>query len=203
MNTPEQLSPETPFLEEVPEDILAAARAVLGPDEEILLSAAADLRFDGSYGAAWLVATRRRLIGISPSDPDPPETVCVPLVDIDRVEVRELFGSGVLKVSTPGSGASLAFFTKSLLSKFTRIPPQIERLIREAKPVPDDTRIVNSSVDVFAGRRKRCERCQQVIPHWMGVCPMCLDSRKLFVRLLGYAKPYWLRVAQEANEQLA
>lgn len=191
MNAPGQLSSETPFLEEIPEDILAAARAVLEPDEEILLSAATDLRFDGSYGAAWLVATRHRLVGISPSDPGSPETVCVPLVDVERVEVRELFGSGVLKVSTPGSGASLAFFTKSLLSKFTQIPPRIERLVRQAKPVPDDKRIVNSSVDVLAGRRKRCERCQQVIPHWMGVCPMCLDSRKLFARLLGYANPYW------------
>ena len=195
MDTPGQRSAETPFLDEIPEDIVAAARAVLEPDEEILLSAATDLRFDGSYGTAWLVATGRRIIGISPSDPEPPETVSVPLVDIDRVEVRELFGSGVLKVVTPGSGASLAFFTKSLLSKFTQIPPEIERLIRQAKPVPEDTRIVNSSVDVFAGRKKRCERCQQVIPHWMGVCPMCLDSRKLFFRLLGYAKPYWQMAA--------
>lgn len=195
MDTPDRLTSETPFLEEIPEEVLAATHNVLGPDEAILLSVATDLRFDGSYGAAWLVATGSRLIGISPSDSGHPETVSVPLVDIERVEVRERYGSGVLKVSTPGSGASLAFFTKSLLSRFAQIPARIEQLVRQAKPVPDDTHIASSTVEVFAGRKKRCERCQQVIPHWMGVCPMCLDSRKLFFRLLGYAKPYWQTAA--------
>ena len=195
MDTPDRLSSEAPFLEEVPEEVFAATRNVLRPDEKILLSVATDLRFDGSYGAAWLVATGSRLIGISPSDSRHPETVSVPLVDIERVEVRELYGSGVLRVSTPASGASLAFFTKSLLSRFTQIPAQIEQLVRQARPVPDDTHIAGSTVEVFAGRKKRCERCQQVIPRWMGVCPMCLDSRKLFFRLLGYAKPYWQMAA--------
>ena len=190
MDNPGHLASETPIREEIPEDILTATHAVLEPDEEILLSASTDLRFDGAYGPAWLVATGRHLIGISPTENGPPEILSIRLAEITRVEVRELFGSGVLKVTTPGSGASLAFFTKTLLSKFTQVPPQVEHLVRQVKPVPDDAQIANSSVDGFAGRKKRCERCQQVIPHWMGVCPMCLDSRKLFFRLLGYAKPY-------------
>lgn len=66
MDTPDRLSSEAPFLEEVPEEVFAATRNVLRPDEKILLSVATDLRFDGSYGAAWLVATGSRLIGISP-----------------------------------------------------------------------------------------------------------------------------------------
>ena len=191
MDAPNHLDPETPIREKIPEDILDATHNVLAADEEILLSVSTDLRFDGVFGAAWLVATGRQLIGISPTENGPPETVCIRLADIEGVEVRELFGSGVLKVTTAGSGASLAFFTKSLLSRFTQVPAEIERLVRKAKPVPDDAQIANSSVDGLSGRKKRCERCQQVIPHWMGVCPMCLDSRKLLFRLLGYAKPYW------------
>ncbi len=191
MDAPNHLDPETPIREKIPEDILDATHNVLAADEEILLSVSTDLRFDGVFGSAWLVATGRQLIGISPTENGPPETVCIRLADIEGVEVRELFGSGVLKVTTAGSGASLAFFTKSLLSRFTQVPAEIERLVRKAKPVPDDAQIANSSVDGLSGRKKRCERCQQVIPHWMGVCPMCLDSRKLLFRLLGYAKPYW------------
>lgn len=52
MDTPDRLTSETPFLEEIPEEVLAATHNVLGPDEAILFSVATDLRFDGSYGAA-------------------------------------------------------------------------------------------------------------------------------------------------------
>ncbi len=191
MDNPNHLVSETPIREEIPEDILAATHNVLEPDEEILLSVSTDLRFDGVYGPAWLVGTGRQLIGISPTENGLPEILSIRLAEITRVEVLELFGSGVLKIRTSQNGSSLAFFTKTLLPKFSKVPPQIERLVRHCKPVPADTRIAKSSVDGFGARKRRCERCQQVIPHWMGVCPMCLDSRKLFFRLLGYAKPYW------------
>lgn len=177
--------------DELPESVLSQLNNILDSREEILLSATTDLRLDGSYGPAWLVATGRHLIGVSPAENGRCETLSIPLAEVTRVEVRELFGSGVLRIRTAGNGASLAFFTKTLLSKFSPVPSQIERLVRQAKPVPEDTQISDSSVDGFAGRKKRCERCQQVIPHWMGVCPMCLDSRRLLFRLLGYAKPYW------------
>ncbi len=191
MDTPNHLAPEAQIREEIPETILAWLTDLLEPDEEILLSVSTDLRFGGGYGPAWLVATGQRLMGISPSEAGPPETVSIRLAEINRVEVRELFGSGVLKVRTSRRGASLAFFTKSLLSKFSEVPSQIEHLVRQARPVPADAQIANAGVDGFTGRKKRCERCQQVIPHWMGVCPMCMDTRKLFFRLLGYASSYW------------
>ncbi len=189
IQTPQTSAPA--LREEVPEEVLAGLNGLIGPDEEICLSVCTDIQFDGAYGAAWLLATHAHLITISPNGEGVPQTVRIPLSEIAEIEIRALFGSGVLKVRTAHKGATVAFFSKSLLSKFSKIPQQIETLIKEARPVDEQEEIVKKNLDGANVKRRRCETCGQVIPHWMGVCPVCLDKGKLLFRLLSYSLPYW------------
>jgi ATP-binding cassette subfamily B protein len=107
------------------------------------------------------------------------------------VEIRDLLGSGVLKVRTASEGTTVALFSKTLAPKFARLPDRLEALVKQARPVAEGERIVRSSLSRSNADGKRCEQCGQVIPHFMGVCPICLDKRRLFARLLSYSFPYW------------
>ncbi|MDP6779090.1 MAG: ABC transporter ATP-binding protein, partial [Candidatus Latescibacteria bacterium] len=115
----------------------------------------------------------------------------IPLSEISQIEVKGAFGSGALKVRTANTGATVAFFSKSLLPKFSKVSKQIESLVKEARPVGDDEEIVKRNLDGAHGKKRRCEKCGNVIPRWSGVCPTCLDRRRLFVRLMSYSLPYW------------
>ena len=194
METPE--TPEAGLHEEVPEEVRTGLHGLMEPDEEIRLSVSTDIKFDGSYGSSWLLATARNLFAFCPNGGGPPHTVKIPLSEIAQVEVQDLFGSGALKVRTAREGATVARFSKTLLSKFSQIPNRIEALVKQARPVGEEEKIAKNSSDRPDHRvRKRCKQCGQVIPHWMGVCPICLDKTKLLFRLLGYALPYWKLVA--------
>ncbi|MDA0272308.1 MAG: ABC transporter transmembrane domain-containing protein, partial [Proteobacteria bacterium] len=177
--------------EEIPEDILFSLTGQLAPDANIRVSIEADIRFDGTYGPSWLLVTDTDLLAISSATDGPPDTFKLPLSDIVQVEVRALFGSGILKVRTADSGATVAYFSRTLLPKFSKLPAQIETLVRQARPTTDEESIAKRNMEGNHEQKRRCEKCGQVIPRWMGVCPVCLDKRKLLLRLLSYSLPYW------------
>ena len=166
------------------------ALALLPPDEELRLSVATDIQLDGLYGPAWLLATDQRLLAYSPDGGGPPDIVDLPLSEVENLEIQDLYGSGALKVRTRDSGQTVALFSKTLTARFAPLPDQLEELVRRARPVTDDEQITRGRLD-RAYLKRRCERCGQVIPRRMGVCPSCLESRKLLHRFLGYSLPYW------------
>ncbi|MFH1571847.1 MAG: ABC transporter transmembrane domain-containing protein [Gemmatimonadota bacterium] len=177
------------------EPVPAAVRRDLGErlpaGEPIQLSVSTDLRLDGRYGGGWVVATGRRLLGYSPNGAGAPEVVEIPLDKIRTVELKDLVGMGVLRVRTAERGVTLAHFTKTLVAKFARVPEKLEALVRAARPVGPEETLVSSDVTRRHGDDRRCKTCGRVLPHWSGVCPACLDRRKLLLRLLSYALPHW------------
>ncbi len=177
--------------EEVPGEILAELNGLIDPGEKIRLSVSTDIHLDGVYGSAWLLATDLHLIMVSPDGKASPQTVRILLSEITEVEIRSLFGGGVLKVRTAREGTTVAFFSKSLIPKFSKVPHEIETLVKQARPVDEAEEIVKKNLDGTNVKKRRCETCGQVIPHWMGVCPACLDRGKLLFRLLKYSLPYW------------
>jgi len=185
----EGAAPEGDLQEEVPEEVRAGLR--LGPDEEVRLSLSTDIKLDGRYGSAWVLATDRRLLAFSPDGEGPPDIVQVPLADITEVEIRNLLASGALKVRTAREGATVALFSKSLLPKFSDMPDRIETLVKQARPAGDREEVVKRTVGGGKAHHKRCQQCGRPIREWMGVCQACLDTRKLFARLMSYALPYW------------
>ncbi|MFL2541322.1 MAG: hypothetical protein ACJ0UT_05030, partial [Candidatus Latescibacterota bacterium] len=47
-------------------DLPPEALALVPPEEKIRLSITTDIKLDGLYGSAWLVATDKRLLAFSP-----------------------------------------------------------------------------------------------------------------------------------------
>ncbi|MCZ6633801.1 MAG: ABC transporter transmembrane domain-containing protein [bacterium] len=177
----------TPTLEPVPQDILSELADHIS-EADLRLSIDTDLRLDGTFGSSWLLATDQHLIAFSPNDP--PDIVKTPLDQINRVEIQDFPGASALKIRTSTEGTTVARFSKSLHTKFDSIPDQLADLIREARPSDDNGKIVKGHL-AKRGTQKRCDSCGTVIPHWMGVCPACLDTRKLLTRLLSYGLPHW------------
>ena len=178
-----------PTLPSITTELPPEALALLAPEEEVHLSISTDIKLDGLYGPAWLLATEKRLLAFSPNGGGPPEIVDLPLAEIESLEIQDLYGSGALKVRTQSTGRTVALFSKTLNAQFASLPDQLEELVRQARP--DDERTITRGRLDRAYIKRRCERCGQVIPRRMGVCPGCLESRKLLSRFLSYSLPYW------------
>ena len=188
-NTAERAAP--PFRAPVPLQVRRELAEVVGPDEELRLAVPTDIKLDGQYGEAWLMATADHLVALSPDGGGPPDVVCLPLNEIKGVEVREDWGTAALKVRTEERGATMAVFSKSLVPALSELPNQVERLVKQAQPTEPDGQMLHGRLAGARAGRKRCDRCGQVIPRYYGVCPACLEKGKLLFRLLSYAKPHW------------
>lgn len=177
--------------EEFPAHLRVGLERLIG-DEELRLSVATDIKLDGNYGQAWLMATDQRLIAFSPNGSGPPQTYELELQHITGVKMRDLAGSGVLKVKTTQSGSTVARFSKTLLEKFAPIPSQIEQLVQQQQPqLAIDNGFIDSNIGRGKKNARRCDKCGRLISRRAGICPACLDARKLFSRLFSYALPYW------------
>ena len=182
---------DPPFRAPVPAQVRRELAEVVSPDQEFRLAVTTDIKLDGQYGEAWLMATDDHLVAFSPDSGGPPDVVCLPLNEIKGVEVREDWGTAALKVRTEEQGATMAVFSKSLVPALSELPDQVERLVRQASPTEPDDPVLQGRLAGARAGRKRCDRCGQVIPRHYGVCPACLEKGKLLFRLLGYAKPHW------------
>ena len=180
-----------PFRATVPAQVRRELAEVVGPDEEFRLAVTTDIKLDGQYGEAWLMATDDLLVAFSPDSGGPPDMVCLPLAEISGVEVREDWGTAALKVRTEEQGATMAVFSKSLVPALSELPNQVERLVRQARSTESNGQLLHGRLAGARAGRKRCDRCGQVIPRHYGVCPACLEKGKLLFRLLSYAKPHW------------
>ena len=170
--------------ETIPQHILDG---LIEPEEEVQLSTTTDICLNGKFGTAYILATHHHLIASSPNGTFP-HTVRIPLAEIHNLEVKDLFGSGLLKARTATEGMTVARFSKGLNPKFNRITRRLETLVKKARETEEKIAKGHLARTVSG---KRCDVCGTVIPHWVGVCPSCLDTRKLLVRLLTYALPFW------------
>ena len=182
---------EPHFRATVPAQVRRELAEVVGPDEEFRLAVTTDIKLDGQYGEAWLMATDDHLVAFSPDSGGPPDVVCLPLNEIKGVEVREDWGTAALKVRTEEQGATMAVFSKSLVPALSELPNQVERLVKQARSTEVEGQVLHGRLAGARAGRKRCDRCGQVIPRHYGVCPACLEKGKLLFRLLSYAKPHW------------
>ncbi len=177
---------------EVPEDLRDQINGRLANDETVQLALATDLLPDGQFGVSWLIATDRRLMTVTQNG-STPDVVEFALHELRTIELVDHHGTGALRIRTNERGQILARFTRTLMPVFTEIPAQLEALVRDAR-TPDgeiaDEEIAGRDPGWGKGSSRRCDHCGRVIPRRFGVCPACLETRKLLFRLLGYARPY-------------
>lgn len=81
---------------------------MLAPDEHIEFALSTDIKLDGLYGSAWLLATEKRLIAFSPDGGGPPDIVDLRLSEITSIEIQDLYGSGALKARTATVSAQIS-----------------------------------------------------------------------------------------------
>ncbi len=181
--------------EEVPERLKEQAEALFEPGEEIKVSVSTDLRFDGTYGKDWLLITNRRLIAFNQNGVLGHHMREVPLSSIEDVEILEMYGNNILKVSTADNAFELARYSKRLTPKFGLAVSELEQLIPQAEANSDGRRGRGRRGRgpggmPFGGDKRRCEKCGHPIPSWSGVCVNCVQKGKLIFRLLKYAVPF-------------
>ena len=183
--------------EEIPEILEKRAQKVLDNGEEIKVSVSTDLQFDSTYGKDWLLVTDKRLIAFNQNGVIGHNMREVPLSSITDIEILEMYGNSILKVSTSENAFELARYSKRLTPKFNLAVSKIEQL--------PSLKENNSGNGGNSGRRRgnggppgmkpsgdkaRCEICGEPIPSWSGVCIHCVKKSKLIFRLFKYAIPF-------------
>ena len=185
--------------EEVPERLKEQAEALFEPGEEIKVSVSTDLRFDGTYGKDWLLITNKRLIAFNQNGVLGHHIREVPLSSIEDVEILEMYGNNILKVSTADNAFEVSRYSKRLTPKFGRAVSELEQLIPVTEANSDGRprgrrgrgrRGRGPGGMPFGEDKGRCEECGHPIPSWSGVCVNCVQKGKLLFRLLKYAVPF-------------
>ena len=192
--------------EEVPERLQKQAQELLEKGEEIKVAVSTDLRFDGTYGKDWLLATDKRLIAFNQNGVLGHDMREVSITSVEDIEILEMYGNNILKVTTSENAFELARYSKRLTPKFNLTVSELEKLSsfegadsesRGRGPGPGGRRRGRRGRGPGGkpgmqpgGDKSRCEKCGEPIPSWSGVCVHCVQKSKLIFRLFKYAIPY-------------
>ena len=176
-------------MEEVPELLKEQAAAVFETEEEIKIAVSTDLRFDGTYGKDWLLVTDKRLIAFNQNGAMGHHMREVPLTAVEDIEILEMYGNNILKISTADNAFEVSRYSKRLTPKFNLAVSELEELIPQKERDSDGRRRGKRARGPGGKDKGRCEKCDQPIPSWSGVCVNCVQKRKLIFRLIKYSTP--------------
>lgn len=190
--------PDTPSGEActdgVPAEVLGAITALLHPDETLLAAAASDMDHTGRFAQTCLVATDRRMIGWRIESNTPRPAVEVPVKEISCVKRLDARGVCRLDIHTRDQAHTAAYYTRSRIRSFDLVTREIERLLKDAGTEPDTADVQRGPGRgggfVRGNAPRTCEACGKPIPRRLGVCPDCIDKKRLLLRLMSRARPY-------------
>lgn len=111
--------------------------------------------------------------------------------DLERVEklaVLRQIGTGILMGKIDGEERRLCQFSNTRMESFMRLGRLLDKLKKDEEIKPED-------LDVKKGK-ECCPKCGMIYPDQeRKVCPKCMDKRSILFRIVGYFKPYRLRLA--------
>ena len=180
---------ETTIPQEI-RDRLAAAG--VRPDE-VRHAVCSDLDQDGRYQSQWALATATSLHLVNAARVD-----SYPLADLGEMQVQALVTGGLLMARPVGAATD----TAAAPAAATADGADLERLLlrftnSEAQRFETFARAVaalqkgRQAPAAEAERERNCPRCGLRYPdQHRSVCPRCIDKRGLFLRVLGYLRPY-------------
>jgi len=183
-------------MEEMPSVIKSAVHGYLQSGETILSVAVSDMLSDSSFGEAWLVVTDRR--AISCSGPEGKQREDVTLSDVTDVIQHTRAGCSQIELCVPGGCVTLAWYTNALEESFEKIVSLIKNRVPLSSPESEEGKKRGHGKGKgygFPGKgrgRQFCDKCKRPIPRRLGVCPHCLDKKRIFKRLFSRMTPYWL-----------
>ena len=119
----------------------------------------------------------------------------VPLATVDEAKIVE--GLGVDRLTLVGGGRLLADvrYTRRGRRDVTRLHRKLERRLASTAAEKRDRPDWLEATERQAEAKDVCPKCGQLIPAYAeGVCPRCVQGRKILWRLLDEAKPYRRRL---------
>ena len=123
--------------EEVPELLEKQATELLDSGEEIKIAVSTDLRFDSTYGKDWLLITEKRIIAFNQNGVIGHNLKEVSLDSIEDIEILEMYGNNILKISTSDNAIELARYSKKLAQKFNLAVSELEELSQNGSSPTD------------------------------------------------------------------
>ena len=159
-------------------------KKVKEPEEKLLLTAAADVRANGSFGERWLVVTDQRVVVLPGTGSGEDGYLAIPLAEITEATTESLVGGGRLEVQQQGLPRRVIEYTNSQTPKFAEVARGIQQLAKgQPLAITDEL------------PKLRCDKCGRLLPEKNGLCPKCVHKGAMALRLAGYLRPHWQQTA--------
>jgi ATP-binding cassette subfamily B protein len=176
------------------------------PDEEVVLTVAADVTASGAYGQRWLVITNKRVVVLpeerpggaadtpdAPAgaheidrrhelgEPDEPDGfLSLPFDALTEAKTEPFVGGGRLELYTGNVPVPAVEYSSSLGPKFSEVARGIQQVIKgQPFRVSDDV------------PKLRCERCGKLLVDKNAPCSRCVRKSAILLRLGSYMRPVW------------
>ena len=108
--------------------------------------------------------------------------------NIHELKVENRISGGAFVLLSGGLESFICAFSGGYMRDNARFAHILNKLIKKEEIAPDDLKEPHEE--------KRCPKCGMLYPEKdRAVCPRCMDKKSLFLRMLGYFKPYKLRIA--------
>lgn len=175
--------------------------------EDIIYAAASDMGLNHSFADGCVLFTKAEVVvvrskhqaenrhsfgGYAMEDNKLDETSCEVInfntEDVESFNVVRQVNGGMLFATVKGVDTLLLEFSNSRMESFDKLG-RIYRKFKEGKELSDED---------FSMRTKNecCPKCGTMYPNpQRKVCPRCTDKKALFLRVLGYFKPYVAYIA--------
>ena len=178
----------------LPRDVAALADKHL-PGEPIVAYSECDVGEDLNYARNHVLLTGKHLLLLTPVSHQ-----LFTLAIVDEAGIEEGVGLDRLRVVVGGKLAGVSRYSRKHRMTMTRLNRKLQRRLPKSdeplkpgdKPKTDDPPpIWLEDVERKAEAESYCRKCTHLIPSYAdGVCPRCLQQRKILFRLLDSAKPY-------------
>lgn len=184
-----------------PRAVRESLDSILLPGEKLEVTAASDIDRSGNYGERWVFLTGKRLIVL---ECDGSISFEFPVEKMKSLEVREFTGSGLLTVEdSSGNLTDVVRFSKTQSRDFLNLAKSSVKILARngngsngnGKGIKNGLAAESQDAPVVEEQETRCPKCGRALPGWTNVCPSCVEKRKVFMRLMGYVKPYWKAAA--------
>ena len=115
----------------LPEALEGRVKKTMELSEQPKVVLRADIRPDGTYGDAWLVASDKAFMTVWRDGKDEVTVNRVPLVDVHGVYIHSFVGNSIVELKTEEGSVEAARYTRALADKFAEALPELRSLVRE------------------------------------------------------------------------
>ena len=111
-----------------------------------------------------------------------------PYESVEELKMENRLSGGEIILRSGGLESFVCAFSGGYMRENMRFKHIVDKLIKKEE--------LNSEDIKEAEMERRCPKCGMLYPETdRAVCPRCMDKKSLFLRMLGYFKPYKLRIA--------